>query len=453
MSGAQPGQPVQPVQPARPVPAAPAGTVARSAAADGLRRWWPDLAIGIGVFAIATILELDSWTGTQGLVRAAGLLALPALAAGIARARPDLSLAILWLTLAIHAAVGVPIFVLDMAVAVWVAFACARWGGPTTMAAAAASIPIAVGILAVWGLGTFDELTSSLLPRLYERFGILAALGWWLAALAALALPWLLGFALRKSDQSRRSTELQTAAQDEATAATLLATAAEDRALRDREIADLRGAQARLARDVHDVVGHSLAVILSQAESAQYLSSPDAVRDTLANIATTARTSLGDVRRVLDTTRDGSAGSAAPPRPLDSLVEQVRSAGNDVRPRVIGTPQPLPPELETVAYRVTQEMLTNALRHGDRRAPVEIEQLWGPDQLRIEVRNRVAPSPPPAPGAQAGTSGPARPGTGLAGMRARLDSVGGHFDAHRRAEGPVVTFTATAWLPVRAGAP
>lgn len=450
MSGAQPGQQVQP---APPVPAAPAGAVARSAASDGLRRWWPDLAVGIGVFAIAAILELDSWTGTRGLVRTAGLLALPALAAGIARARPDVSLALLWLTLAIHAAVGVPIFVLDAAVAVWVAFACARWGGRTTMAAAAASIPVAVGILAVWSLGTFDELTSSLLPRLYERFGLLATLGWWLAAIAALALPWLLGFALRKSDQSRHSAELQTAAQDEATAATLLATAAEERALRDREIADLRGAQARLARDVHDVVGHSLAVILSQAESAQYLSSPDAVRETLANIATTARTSLGDVRRVLDTTRDGSAGSAGPPpRPLDSVVEQVRSAGNDVRPRVIGTPQPLPPELETVAFRVTQEMLTNALRHGDRRAPVEIEQLWGRDQLRIEVRNRVVPPPSPAPGAQAGTSGPARPGTGLAGMRARLESVGGHFDAHRRAEGPVVTFTATAWLPVRASA-
>jgi len=215
-----------------------------------------------------------------------------------------------------------------------------------------------------------------------------------------------------------------------------------------REIARLREEQARLARDVHDVVGHSLAVILAQAESAQYLDDldTDALKKTMATIATSARTSLQDVRTVLTATRQPPAASA---RGFDQLVEGVRASGHEVRCTEIGTPQPLPPELEVVAYRVQQEMLTNAIRHGRRDQPVEVERHWE-GELRIEVRNVVG-------GGEDDTDPEiTRPmtatGQGLHGMRRRLEGVGGRLDVRLREEAVGTTFTVTAWVPVRTNA-
>ena len=104
------------------------------------------------------------------------------------------------------------------------------------------------------------------------------------------------------------------------------------------EIARLRGEQTRLARDVHDVVGHSLAVILAQAESAQFRSDSDtaAVRATLENIAVSARQSLREVRQVLSSTDDTATVSVVPTGSLDALVEGVQAAGNEVHSIVVG---------------------------------------------------------------------------------------------------------------------
>ncbi len=153
-----------------------------------------------------------------------------------------------------------------------------------------------------------------------------------------------------------------------------------------REIAQLREDQARLARDVHDVVGHSLAVILAQAESAQYLEDADTqkLKQTMENIATSARSSLQDVRHVLTP----SAAEQARPGSLDALIAGVNESGHEVVSSEVGTAQPLPPELEVVAYRVLQEMLTNAIKHGRRDEPVFVERHWE-GELRIEVRNVI----------------------------------------------------------------
>ena len=213
-----------------------------------------------------------------------------------------------------------------------------------------------------------------------------------------------------------------------------------------------------MARDVHDVVGHSLAVILAQAESAQYVEDADSekLKETMATIATSARTSLQDVRQVLTTTQ--GATSSGRSGSLDSLVDGVRSSGHAVESTVVGLPQPLPPELETVAYRVLQEMLTNAIKHGRRDTPVTVERHWE-GELRIEVRNVVAVTddatqplraiesdatmPPATPSTPSTT-----PGQGVDGMRRRLEAVGGRLDVRRRDEAGGATFTATAWVPV-----
>jgi signal transduction histidine kinase len=205
---------------------------------------------------------------------------------------------------------------------------------------------------------------------------------------------------------------------------------------------------------VHDVVGHSLAVILAQAESAQFLDDADVagLKRTMANIATSARSSLDDVRQVLapsDTTPTSHRVD------LDTLLEGVRASGHEVESRLVGTPQPMPPELEVVAFRVLQEMLTNAIRHGRRDLPVTVERHWDGD-LRIEVQNAVLESPDldrqglDGQGLDGqGLDGQGLDGQGLDGMRRRLDAVGGRLDVRRRSDPP--TFTTTAWVPVRTG--
>jgi signal transduction histidine kinase len=264
------------------------------------------------------------------------------------------------------------------------------------------------------GFRVLIEQTS----RLSNRWQITAAI----AGVAVLGVPWLAGLALRfsvRAQQSRASQVVAEAERDQA-----------------EEIARLRDEQAQLARDVHDVVGHSLAVILAQAESAQYLEDGDTERlqRTMQNIATSARSSLDDVRQVLGST----SGAAAPPAGsagLDRLIDGIRASGHEVVTSEVGTPQPMPPELEVVAFRVLQEMLTNAIKHGRRDQPVLVERHWEGD-LRIEVQNIVESSDDAAEGGQ-----------GLDGMRRRLEAVGGRLDVRRRLEPP--TFTATAWVPVR----
>ena len=197
--------------------------------------------------------------------------------------------------------------------------------------------------------------------------------------------------------------------------------AAEQQRAQAQRLAVLREEQARLARDVHDVVGHSLAVILAQAESGHYLPDEDPARlkQTMENIATSARKSLQDVRQILATT-GGSAepaagvalpgaahpgggwpaagGSAAstgdrtrandPARAgdLGQLINDVREAGVAIHTTVVGCDRPLPPDLAVVAYRVLQEMLTNTIKHGRAGEPVHVARSWG-DGLTIEVTN------------------------------------------------------------------
>ncbi|MCW2754747.1 MAG: Histidine kinase, partial [Marmoricola sp.] len=198
------------------------------------------------------------------------------------------------------------------------------------------------------------------------------------------------------------------------------------------EIARLREGQAQLAHDVHDVVGHSLAVILAQAESAQYLDQADteALRLSMQNIASSARSSLRDVRQVLTPAQASAAGLGT----LTDLVDGVRGSGHEVLLAKKGTERPLAPELATVAYRVLQEMLTNAIRHGSRDEPLRVGLTWG-DELRIEVANLIG----------AETTGDVFGGQGVEGMRRRLESVGGELTLGQFAG----TFTATAHLPLR----
>ncbi|HEY1135236.1 MAG TPA: histidine kinase [Nocardioides sp.] len=421
--------------------------------------WVPDVLVGlvVAVFGIAELLRF-SWVtaGERGSI--ALVIAFTAVSVALARHLPGPALALVWATCLAQGLLGLPVLITQVAVAA-VAFGTARWGSRVTLVAGLASMPAAgFAFLTLAQLGQFDAVlfrgdgSTALAYTIYDRLGS----SWPLALLALfttlLLAPWLVGVSLRLAERARSSRISQVAAEEDAARAHRETEQAQ-------EIARLTEEQSRMARDVHDVVGHSLAVILAQAESAQFLKGEERLQETLATIATSARASLQDVRQVL-------SGPQAPTTAVLSddavaLVDGVRRSGFVVEHREVGAARPLPPELATVAHRVLQEMLTNAMRHGRRDTTVEVERHW-PDgrweqELRIEVRNMVADgqgNEPDLDGSEA-----TRPitadgsGRGVDGMRRRLEAVGGRLDVRRRDEANGTSYTATAWVPVRAGGP
>ncbi len=368
-----------------------------------------------------------------------------ALAVGTCRWRPEVALGLMAALGLWQVATGADLMLVELALAA-VPFGCARWGGPVTVVLGLAATPAAVVLATVYvrtyGLATLTQsgLGDLLRATYFSRGGFgRTAVALALLGAAILSLPWLAGLALRFWAGAEASRESQVAAEVETA-----------RAVHDREqaeeIARLREEQAQLARDVHDVVGHSLTVILSQADAAEYAEDPETLRETLARISGSARASLDDVRQVLAAIQppDGARTAA-----LESLVDGVRASGHAVETREHGAARPLPPELDTVAYRVLQEMLTNAIKHGSRAAPIVVERHWE-GELRLEVRNSVEPRS----AADLEETQPIAPqhaiaGQGVEGMRRRLESIGGRLDVRRRDEAGASTYTATAWVPLR----
>lgn len=455
-----------------------------------LRPGGPETVVAAAVATLGVLLALDgaAYRSTGGVAAEIVVALATAGIVAISRRHPGPALGLVWVVAIGHVLSGVPVGFVEVAFTV-VAFTTARWGSTLVMTLSGLSIA-AVGFLGVLTVVAYRFADVNLLPVGLDyalgawqyRFGGLAYLAVPLAGAVLLGVPWLAGLVLRFSDRASLSQAGQEQAEEVASRARLESEQAQRETEQAHEIARLRDDQARLARDVHDVVGHSLAVILAQAESAQFVPDVDTekLKATMATIATSARSSLQDVRHVL-TAAAGDTTSAVAPRGLDTLVEGVRASGHEVVSRELGTPQPLPPDLEVVAYRVLQEMLTNAIKHGSREQPVHVERLW-PDgawagELRLEVRNSIAatgepviqqtvtdetqplsalPSAPPPPPPPPGVPSPAEDARGLDGMRRRLEACGGRLDVRRRDgehPGEPATFTTTAWVPVRTVSP
>ncbi|GAA1914295.1 sensor histidine kinase [Nocardioides hwasunensis] len=421
-----------------------------------VRSWAPDAVLA----ALVLLLGLVEATHTVQLYGTRLPLVLVVLgiaaAVGLSRRAPGIGLALVWLVCFLQVMTGTPVLLTQLTIG-FVAFGTARWGSTLTVWLSALSIPLGAAVVVLFAASeVYDVLAgfidyNSIINGAY-RFGSSWQVGSAVLGMLVLGVPWLAGLALRFGSRAEQSRVSQVAAEEDAARAVQESEQA-------REIARLREEQTRLARDVHDVVGHSLAVILAQAESAQYLKDADTekLKATMETIATSARTSLQDVRQVLTSTQSptssGRSGS------LDTLVDGVRGSGHEVVSTVVGQPQPMPPELETVAYRVLQEMLTNAIKHGRRDSPVFVERHWE-GELRLEVRNVVGveqSSDVTQPirsitGGETARVAAATPGQGVDGMRRRLEAVGGRLDVRRRDEAGGQTFTATAWVPVRGGA-
>ncbi|MFC6152799.1 sensor histidine kinase [Nocardioides yefusunii] len=365
--------------------------------------------------------------------------AVAVLAVAVAGRVPSLSLLLAWIVLGMVGLGCPPQAAIGMTVLT--GFACAAWGNRWTLWASALSIPAATFLVAV----SLDPLVVS---RAAAEFGfyrygydLYQVVDWRLVilvvAILALALPWFAGLAVRfriRSEAAARETAVAEAERDDAAAARVEA----------EEVAHVREQQAQLARDVHDVVGHSLTVILAQAQAAQFLGDEEQVRASLETIAATAHTSLDDVRRVLAST-SGAPVPAPAVEDLHVMLDGVRASGRRVEFMEEGQPRPLPPELATVAHRVLQEMVTNAVRHGNEHEPILVERHWGWD-LRLEVANAMPFEPEQA----VPPTVVRRVGQGVTGMRRRLESVGGRLDVRIRTGDATrpSTHTVTAWLPL-----
>ncbi|OII12945.1 hypothetical protein BIU97_03175 [Curtobacterium sp. MCBA15_009] len=231
--------------------------------------------------------------------------------------------------------------------------------------------------------------------------------------LLLLLLPWLAGLVVR----SRRVESLSREAQ-------LLAE--RDAARADRAVA-VEQERVRIARDMHDIVAHSLAVVIAQADGARYaLKADPAVADTaLGTISTTARRALGDVRELLGALRH-EQGTAPTPEvdDIDRLVGEMRELGLDVQVDRDGDPSGLPTTTQLAVYRIVQESLTNAYKHGEPGSPVHASLTCRPDTVEIAVVNRRADD---------GTRGPGT-GHGLVGMRERATMTGGTMTAGVRGD-------------------
>jgi signal transduction histidine kinase len=217
----------------------------------------------------------------------------------------------------------------------------------------------------------------------------------------------------------------------------------------ERTRAAVEQEQARIAREVHDIVAHDVTVIVAQAAAASRVLPADApAAQTLRAIETAGRDALDGMRRLLHLLRTDGRNDLRSPQPtlggLPSLVAQVRSAGLPVDLAVHGDERRLPSTVETNAYRIVQEALTNALKHaGPARAAVVLD--YGPDLLEVEVRDDGRGAAGSDPDADAGPPTPSG-GFGLVGMRQRAALLEGSVDAGPAEAGG---FRVTARLPVR----
>jgi signal transduction histidine kinase len=181
--------------------------------------------------------------------------------------------------------------------------------------------------------------------------------------------------------------------------------------------------RSRIAREMHDVVAHSLSVMIALADGAAAAidRSPAAALTAVGQVADTGRAALADMRRVLAVLSDGDATFSPPPggMDLDHLVQTYRATGMPVTLTVSGAPLPADVGLQLAVYRIVQESLTNALRHATDTGPTTVVVARVPGAVRITVSSPIAlPALPPS------RTG----GRGIIGMRERAAIYGGSVD-------------------------
>ncbi|MEE1809661.1 sensor histidine kinase [Streptomyces sp. BE133] len=341
-----------------------------------------------------------------GLVLQAGLAVVLALAIGWARRRPLLVFGVLLAETLVMPALDAKTWPLFLAMDCLVCYIAATHPRRTAVAAA-------VTELATWSgewlaVNHRQEMVSDFLSTL-------------LAVAASIVIPWTIGNSIRQQHLYSQALRAQAATQ---------AVTAE---------------RLRIARELHDMVAHSIGVIAIQAGAASLVidTQPAGARKALGAIETTSRETLAGLRRMLVSLRHAEveedhpakAAAAEGLEAVDRLTETTAAAGVRVEVRWRGRRRPMPPETDLAAFRIIQESVTNTVRHsGTDRCRVFVD--YGVEELAIEI---VDDGRGPLRGDMtAGT------GFGISGMRERVALLNGRFSAGPRPEGG---FRVSARLP------
>lgn len=352
-------------------------------------------------------------------------------ALAVRRLAPAVALGLAWFAAIGQMLGGKGVQPADLAI-LGVLYVTAAYGDRVTRWAGLASAGLGAFVAALY-LTLWNEVPDLYFTALSSRLGELALRFLYLIAVSAtvLGLSWVLGMLARTWRNARASRRAQSAAEEERRRAEQSVVVEQER--------------NRIARDMHDVVAHSLAVVIAQADGARYArhadrdstdrdsAQSDSVDEALLTISTTARQALGDVRLLLGELRHSEGNGPQPSLDdLDGLVGQMRSAGLPVRAVESGVRPQVGSALQIVIYRIAQEALTNALRHGNTEEGAQMALDWEDTTVSLTVKNMTA-----SKGSDASA------GHGLPGMRERAALVGGQFAA-TAAHG---VFTVSARLP------
>jgi signal transduction histidine kinase len=360
-----------------------------------------------------------------------GIIVTVVLGTGLALRRwsPSLALAIAWLGAVLQMVVALqwitPYRLADLFIPA-IVYASSAYGSERLrkLGLVSAIVGTVVGSVYLLAMQTFQRYGISLeMGRADALNTALTGVGLFLVLLALLVLPWLAGLVVRTRSAARMSREAQLLAE-------------RDAARSDRAVA-VEQERVRIARDMHDIVAHSLAVVIAQADGARYAlrSSPESADEALTTIGTTARRALSDVRDLLGALRHEQGTAPTPDMDrLEQLVGEMRGVGLDVRLERSGDPLRLPTASQLAVYRIVQECLTNALKHGDADEPVHVQIDHRADHVEITVVNRRAQTGQFDRGmVDRGMRGLGS-GHGIVGMRERAALTGGSMTAGVRGD-------------------
>jgi signal transduction histidine kinase len=218
-----------------------------------------------------------------------------------------------------------------------------------------------------------------------------------------------------------------------------------------RSMLAVAGERARVAREMHDILGHNLSVIIRLADGGAYAAriNPDRTAEALTLIGETGREALNDLRRTLGALRDDAAVPALAPQPgiadVDALCDRIRAAGPQVIYRTVGD-IPADRGVQLATYRIVQEALTNALKHAGPGTEARVSLEVVHQRLRIRVEDTG-----PSGGFQQATG--SATGQGLIGMRERAALYGGTVQTGRTRGGGWTVQTELDLAPAHEGTP
>lgn len=382
--------------------------------------WGPDIALTAGLFLVLNVLLVKLTTGSL-LAMLAGWLMVAAMV--LRRNAPLLMLGLVTMcSLCIVGASYHPIpAVLVTPLAV---YSVARWV-PGRMARLAVAAGVLGSLLAPlrWGHYFFGEWDA---PARAVQVLLLGGL-----CLALVVTPYVIGRRVLQAAELREQREV-----------TVAQRASHSIAEREQQLRiDEANVRAQIARELHDIVAHSLSVIIVQAEGGKALATrrPEAAAQVLGTIAESGREALAEMRRIVSVLRDGPTAQPdyAPMPCLGDIPDLVARSGARAHLDIVGEAPRVPQTLALTAYRVVQEALTNVLRHAGPEATAQVLLSYSPHLVVVEVvdNGRGAASSLVSDGQ----------GNGLRGMQERVASMGGQLVARPRSGGG---FLVRALLPI-----